>query len=67
MILKTSEEWFEDYKKEKQNKMLDIIIYDADGWRDGKCNFYKDKITQKDFTKRIVISTLLWKNIKDDI
>ena len=60
--LKTSADWFEEFKQDDKSR-IDIIIYDNDGWRDGKCNFDEDLITQSDFTKRLLISTLMWKNI----
>ena len=61
-ILKTSADWFEEFKQNDKSR-TNIVIYDNDGWRDGKCNFDKDLITKSDFTKRLLVSTLMWKNI----
>ena len=55
MEKKTSEEW------QETDKHKNLIIHDADGWRDG-CNFYKDKITEKEFERRKMFCTVMWKN-----
>jgi len=50
-VLKTSEEW--------QAKKSDILILDPDGW--DRSNFqyswYEEKITEKEFDKRSMVST----------
>ena len=51
---KTSEEW------QNTDKHKDITILDPDGWRDGTCDFFKDKITESEYMKRRSISTCRW-------
>ena len=56
IIKKTSEEW------QKTDKHKKLIICDPDGWRDGTCDFEKDKITEAEFERRKMFCTVMWKN-----
>lgn len=51
-ILKTSEEWLEEKK---------IIILDPDGWdrKNYQYSFNEEKITEKEFNKRVMYSTIM--------
>lgn len=53
--LKTSAEW------QATKEFSDVVIYDADGWRDKSrpCDFYHDRITKQDFTERKSLCTLM--------
>jgi len=56
MIKKTSEEW------QAMDKHKNPIIYDGDGWRTDKCDYSKTKITEEEFERRKMQSTLMWRN-----
>jgi hypothetical protein len=55
MILKTSEEWYNEIYPDKE-----LIIYDHDGWDRSNWDFswYEEKITKDEFSRRVCSSTI---------
>ena len=51
-VLKTSEEW--------QNEFKEITILDPDGWdrKNFQYSWYEEKITKREFNKRMCSSTI---------
>lgn len=56
-ILKTSDEW--------QKDMLEVLVYDPDGWdrRNFKFSWFKEKIAKDEYLRRRAQSTCANKNI----
>ena len=52
--LKTSEEWYEKLGEH-------YIIHNPDGWdrKNYQYSFYEEKITEEEYNKRLMVSTLL--------
>lgn len=52
-VTRTSCDWYANLYPSKQ------IIYDNDGWRDGKIDFHRDKITKDEFDYRYTQCSML--------
>ena len=65
METKTSEEWYNEGYATFNNKSL--IILDPDGWdrQNYQYSWYEEKITLKEFEKRLSFSTIISKEKND--